>query len=142
MPTNDEPRRRLRLEALHHGSSHDGHCHMTVCLEWSGETHEVTVEGLETHQGRLRAVAAATMNAVLSATGDSLDLDLAGVKSVRAFDGWVVIARVNATYPDQPMQRLLGAAPAESEEGALRATANAVLDAVNRITERLMADGP
>lgn len=140
MSNRDEPRRRLRLEDLHHGTSHDGHCHMTVRLEWSGETHESTEEGLETHQGRLRAVATATLAAVLSATDRGLRLDLAGVKSVRAFDGWVVITRVNAISPDASMQRLLGAAPSESEEGTLRATAQAVLDAVNRLTERLMAD--
>jgi len=132
------PRRRLRLDTLEHDVAHDGRSRMTVRLEWAGTVHEASVQGLETHQGRLRAVALATVEAVLSATDGGLELDLAGVKSVRAFDGWVVIVRVNAVGGGRPTRRLLGAAPAEDEEGALRATAQAVLDAVNRVTERHM----
>jgi hypothetical protein len=113
---------------------------MRVRLEWIGTVHEATVQGLETHQGRLRAVAEATVQAVSSASDRLLDLDLAGVKSVRAFDGFVVIARVNASTPERPGQRLLGAASAENEADALDATARAVLDAVNRVVEQHMTE--
>lgn len=141
MPSTPEPgRRRLRLEELHHGASHDGRCHMRVRLEWIGTMHEATVEGLETHQGRLRAVAEAAVQAVSSASDRLLHLDLAGVKSVRAFDGFVVIVRVNASTPERPGQRLLGAASAENEADALDATARAVLDAVNRVVEQHMVE--
>lgn len=129
-------RRRLRLDGVLHDVAPDGRCQMTVRLEWAGREHVGSAEGVETEQGRLRAVALAAVDAVGRST-DEVRFDLAGVKSVRAFDGWVIIVRVNVREADRA-SRLLGAVPAEREDGILRATAQAVLDAVNRVTERYM----
>ena len=60
-------------------------------------------------------------------------LQLVGVKAVRAFDGWVVIARLSGEGPKS--QRLLGAAPCETDEELPHAAVQAVLDATNRVLE-------
>ena len=57
------------------------------------------------------------------------------VKAFRAFDGWVVVVRVIADADGSAM-RLLGASSSEDEEGLERASAQAVLDATNRILTR------
>ncbi len=138
MESTTTRRRRLRLDEVVHDVAPDGRCRMAVTLEWAGVEKVGSADGVETAQGRLRAVALATVEAVARST-EGLELDLAGVKSVRAFDGWVVIVRVNVREGGSAT-RLLGAVPAEREDGVLRATAQAVLDAVNRVTELYMPE--
>ncbi len=111
---------------------------MRVRLEWYGRHHEKEHDGLETHQGRLQAAAAATLSAALAAAGERMDAELVGVKAVRAFDGWVIVVRLNAEAGGRTM-RLLGAASCETEEGLARGAALAVLDATNRVLERRLA---
>ena len=108
---------------------------MRVTLEWCGKEIEGAAEGLETHHGRVRASADATMQAALAATGKDVHFDLVGVKSVRAFDGWVVILRVTGRAGSRSY-RLLGSASCEQERDLPRAAALAVLDATNRLLER------
>lgn len=108
---------------------------MGVVLEWCGRTLSGSSEGVETHHGLIRSAAAASLDAALAATGKRLHLDLVGVKSVRAFDGWIVVVRVNGQAGGRPY-KLLGSASCEEEEDLPRAAALAVLDASNRLLER------
>jgi len=129
------PRRRLRFDSIEHVTTADGHCRLSVRLEWYGRYHDTEHQGLETPQGRLQAAAAATVGAAMSAAGKRMDAELVGVKAVRAFDGWVVVVRLNAEAAGKTM-RLLGAASCETEEGLAKGAALAVLDATNRVLER------
>ena len=128
-------RRRLRFDSITHQTRLDGHCLMSVRLEWYGRYHESEHEGLETHQGRLQAAASAALGAALAAAGKRFHSELLGVKAVRAFDGWVVVVRLYAEARGNTV-RLLGAASCESEEGLGQGAAIAVLDATNRVLEK------
>lgn len=128
-------RSRLRFESIAHRSGHDGRCRVSVRLEWEGQSHERACESLETFQGRLDAAARATLAGVVAAAiGDRADLQLVGIKAVRAFDGWVVVARINGKDPGRSY-RLLGSAPCEGEDELPRTAARAVLNALNRVVE-------
>ena len=96
------------------------------------------VQGADTEYGRMRSAAAATLEAVLAAAGGRIDLELMGVKAVRAFDGWVVVARLQGAAEGRPY-RLLGSASCENDDGLIRAAALTVLDATNRLMERFLA---
>ena len=135
MPEPQTARQRLRFDDLSHDVQPDGRCRMGIRLGWRGQVIEAHVDGLETHQGRLRAYAQVTLEAAARATDADLQLELAGVKAVRAFDGWVVVSRVNARANGQPY-RLLGSAACEEEDVLGRCTVQAVLDAINRIMEK------
>ncbi len=131
MVPNVPHRSRLRFERVDASRTPDGHCRVTVVLEWNDTRHTAEVDGFDTAQGRINAAARATLDAAL-AIADAPPLSLVGVKAVRAFDGWVVVARVTAEREGEPL-RLLGAAPCEAEADLPAATARAILDATNRI---------
>ena len=111
-------------------------------LEWGGEFYDGTVSCLETQQGILKAASEAALSATLSSTdnvaNDSIDLEVVGVKAVRAFDGWVVVTRVNGRA-GADIYRLLGAAPCEGEDDLPGAAVKAVLNASNRVMEQRVA---
>ncbi|MGB1779800.1 MAG: hypothetical protein ACPHQP_09620, partial [Longimicrobiales bacterium] len=71
----------------------DGSGRVSVRLEWDDEVFEGTVSCLETQQGVIRAASQAALQAaVASAEGllpTGIELEVVGVKAVRAFDGWV-----------------------------------------------------
>lgn len=123
---------RLRLHSVEQETTADGHYEVRVRLEWYGRFHEHGIQGFNTHQGRLTAGATAMLNAALSAAGREMDAELVGVKAVRAFDGWVVVVRLNAQNGGRP-KRLLGAASCEREEDLPKQAVLAVLDATNRM---------
>jgi hypothetical protein len=133
----DAPRQRLRFDDLSLDTAPDGHCRVEVRLEWRGHHYQTSATGLNTHEGRLRAVAEATLDAQRHSV-ETVALELSGVKAVRAFDGWVVIVRVNATAEGRPY-RLLGSAACEAEDQVPWCAARAVLDATNRLMERHLA---
>ena len=60
------------------------------------------------------------------------------VKAVKAFDGWVVVVRINGSSAEGRL-RLLGAAPCETEEELPDAAVKAVLNASNRVMEQRVA---
>ena len=99
--------------------------------------HEATVVDLETQHGVIKAAAHAALQAALLVAATDLRLDMVGVKAVRAFDGWVVVARINGGADGS--FKLLGAAPCEDESDLPRAAVHAVLDASNRVMERALA---
>jgi len=131
--------RRLRLDRLDHEAAPDGRCILTAHLSSGDREVEAAADGVETHQGRIRATAQAALEAAALAVPDGPELHLVGVKGIRAFDGWVVIIRVNAVE-DGSSHRLLGASSAESEDDVLQATARAALDATNRLLEKYLDD--
>ena len=124
-------RSRIRFESLDSETTRDGSCNVTVRLEWDGEMFRATAAGLKTRQGMLKAATQAALAATLSTTDNGIHLDLVGVKAVRAFDGWVVIARLSGDSPDS--LRLLGAAPCETQQELPQAAVHAVFDATNRV---------
>jgi hypothetical protein len=139
METPTNIRSRLRFDRLDHTTTPDGSGRVSVRLEWGGQTFEGTVPCLETQQGIIQAASQATMRAALaSRNGHGLALEVGGVKAVKAFDGWVVVTRLNGTRGDEKM-RLLGAAPCEGEDDLPNAAVKAVLNASNRVLEQPIA---
>jgi hypothetical protein len=97
---------------------------------------------LETLQGVIKAASQATLTATLACASQpetsGIKLEVVGVKAVRAFDGWVVVTRINGTSGDERL-RLLGAAPCEDEDDLPNAAVKAVLNASNRVMEQQIA---
>jgi hypothetical protein len=140
-PQLETQRQRLRFEELVHESAPDVRCRITVRLEWRGERIQGQSDGLETLQGRLRAAAEATLRATIAATSSRPHFEVVGVKAIRAFDGWVVVVRVNGAAEGRTY-KLLGSASCEEEERLPQTAALAVLDATNRVVERFMQQQP
>lgn len=120
----------------------DGSGRVSVRLEWDGEAFEGTVGCLETQQGVLKAASQAALIATLSSAESISDapltLEVVGVKAVRAFDGWVVVTRINGSSGGDT-HRLLGAAPCEQERDLPAAAVKAVLNASNRVIAQRIA---
>ena len=142
MDTINTVRSRLRFDSLEHVTTPDGSGRVSVRLEWGGDFYEGTVSCLETQQGVLKAASQAALSATLASTlelsKDQIDLEVVGVKAVRAFDGWVVVTRINGKAGPDPL-RLLGAAPCEAEDDLPGAAVKAVLNASNRVMEQMVA---
>ena len=144
MNTPSSVRSRLRFDSLEHEVTPDGSGMVSVRLEWGGQQFEGSVPCLETPQGVIKAASEATLSATLASrhrpagTGTGIELEVVGVKAVRAFDGWVVVTRINGTSGDERL-RLLGAAPCEDEDDLPNAAVKAVLNASNRVLEQQIA---
>ncbi|MDH5758153.1 MAG: hypothetical protein OEZ65_01100 [Gemmatimonadota bacterium] len=130
-------RTRLRFDRLQSETTSNGHCSAAVSLEWYGHHHKGSAVGLATPQGRIKASAEAAVRAVTAAAGRGMHLELLGVKAVRAFDGWVVVARLVGEEMHRN-HRLIGSAACEREEELGPTAVRAVLNAVNRILETVM----
>lgn len=102
-------------------------------MEWSeAQTFVGEASGTQTVEGWLRTSAQAALRAA-EASAEGLTLQLAGIKAVRAFDGWVVIAAVRARSAERSWS-LLGAQTSSDDE--FKSTAvRSVLDAINRVLE-------
>lgn len=142
METVKTVRSRLRFDSLEHVTTPDGSGRVSVRLEWAGQFYEGTVSCLETQQGVLKAASQAALSATLACgetvASSPIDLEVVGVKAVRAFDGWVVVTRINGRA-GADSYRLLGAAPCEQEEDLPGAAVKAVLNASNRVMEQRVA---
>ena len=142
MTTANRVRSRLRFDSLEHVTTPDGSGRVSVRLEWGGDFFEGTVSCLETQQGIIKASSQAALAATLESTATAevgdLSLEVVGVKAVRAFDGWVVVTRING-HAGADSYRLLGAAPCEGEEDLPAAAVKAVLNACNRVMEQRVA---
>jgi hypothetical protein len=142
MNTPSHVRSRLRFDGLDHEVTPDGSGIVSVRLEWGGHMYQGSQPCLETPQGVIKAASQATLVATLASTRSHAEsgirLEVVGVKAVRAFDGWVVVTRINGTQGDERLC-LLGAAPCEAEEDLPSAAVKAVLNASNRIMEQQIA---
>ena len=125
---------RLRFEEVQHERFPDGRCRVRVRFDWHGRTISAESAGTETREGILRAAARATLEVARIATEDRVSLELTGIKALRAFDAWVIIAAVRARTPDGTLQ-LMGSL-ATTDEDPSRGAVLSVLDAINRALER------
>lgn len=140
MTLSEGKRERLRFDSFHLDTFPDGFCRAAVTVEWQGGvSFTAEVRGTQTLQGRLRAGAEALLAAAAEATGGTLDLELRGVKAVRAFDAWVVMVCLQGKSPERSY-RLIGAYACPDDDTA-RGAALATLDATNRVLQRYVADG-
>lgn len=134
MAASESLRTRLRFRAVEHDDYPDGRCRIRVVLDWTDDrTFVGEASGTQTTQGWLRTSAQATLQAAEASTGGGLTLTLAGIKAVRAFDGWVVIAGVRARSEERSWS-LLGAQASRDDEFR-SAAVRSVLDAINRVLE-------
>ena len=139
MPVDIENRKRLRFDDFKLSRFPNGRCKVWVQMEWTeGRTFLGEAEGTQTKQGELQAAAAATVNAAASAVQGRLELELKGVKAVRAFDAWVVVASVSARATGLDL-RLLGVSPSAGSDTS-RGAVLAVLDATNRVLARYLGE--
>lgn len=108
-----------------------GRCHATVLLSWSdGRQYRGESDGVTSQAGELRCAALAALQALAQAVEPALNLELLGVKAVRAFDATVVIVSLDAREEGRSA-RLVGAYLTESDPA--RGAALAVLNATNRL---------
>ncbi len=136
LPTQHK-RGRLRFTDFHLVRNPQGGCTVEVELEW---TDGVRVTGRATGQSSevvdLRIAAEAALKAIAIFSEGALDLELIGVKHVRAFDANVVIVAIANRKADGP-QRLLGSALVESDP--VHGSVIAVLGATNRVLGNFIA---
>lgn len=134
VPHQDPLRRRLRFDDFQLARFPDGSCEARVRTEWTGEqSFQGQARGAQTLEGEIRAAAAATLQAVSEAAGNTLELSLRGAKAIRAFDTWLVVVSVRARTEEDSL-RLLGAHPCPDGDTA-RGAVLAALDAINRVVE-------
>ena len=142
METIQSVHSRLRFDSLEHVTTPDGSGRVSVRLEWRGESYERTVSCLETQQSIIKAASEAALIAMLASTEgertQKIELEVIGVKAVKAFDGWVVVTRIHGSAGVDTYQ-LLGAAPCELETDLPSAAVKAVLNASNRVLEQRVA---
>jgi hypothetical protein len=100
-----------------------------VTLEWDGRrvTGEAVGERGETIE--LRTSVSAAITALEELTGSSLNIRLAGVKQIRAFDAELMV--VSLYRPGMPSQKLVGTVLMGPDHH--RAAALALLNALNRV---------
>jgi hypothetical protein len=125
-------RERLRFINFQFNRTPAGQCTAEVELEWLGNTRVVGhVEGRASPLGGdLRLSAEAALQAIVKFSDGELELELIGVKAMRAFDANIVIVSVASTR-DGRVERLLGSYLAEHDP--LRGAVIAVLNATNRV---------
>ncbi len=121
---------RLRFKEFDHLTQPNGRCRARVVLELNPETDfEGESEGLSSPTGQLRCAAQASVNALTRAVGDEdFELELLGVKAVKAFDAVVVIVSLASHGPESA--RLIGSCLTNDDPP--RGAALAVLNATNR----------
>jgi hypothetical protein len=132
--TNQSPAgARLRVARVERAPSPDGYARVRIVLEALGQSWMGEAQGVLTREGDLRTGAEATLKAVAAATGGRLRLALVGIKAIRAFDSWLVVASVEVRSPDRHY-KLIGARTAEADD-MVRGAVLSILDAVNRVVE-------
>lgn len=131
-PTNERLGPRVKLREFRFNRTQAGISLAEVELEAPDGRRVVgRARGAGIATGELRAAAEATLAALsLLAPPGSLGLELAGVKSLRAFDETVVIVSVTGSRLGEPA-RLLGCVLAEDDQ--VRGAVLATLSATNRV---------
>ena len=120
---------RVRLIDVHVRRSPSGQCRVEVVLEApSGERVSAVREALSSEAADVRLGADATVAALNTVPESAMRFELAGTKTVRAFDQLVVLVLVGVSNAGPA--RLLGVATNEGE--ICRAAAISVLNATNR----------
>jgi hypothetical protein len=124
-------RERLRFNSFKFDRSASGRCTAEVRLDWlEGRQIIGRSEGHSSPQGDLRTAAEAVLDALASFTDGAIRFELAGVKSLRAFDSNVVIVAL-AMRGEEGQQRLIGSFLTDNDQ--VRAAIMATLHATNRV---------
>jgi hypothetical protein len=124
-------RERLRFVDFRFGRTPQGLCHAEVELEWlDGARVLGKASGTSSELGDLRCAAEAAIDAIERFSEGVLELELLGVKALRAFDANIVIVSVEVKRGEGP-RRLLGSYLAEQDP--IRASVVAILNATNRM---------
>ena len=130
-------RERLRFTNFTFTRTPAGLCTAEVELEWLDGVRVVgKASGQSSPVSDLRVAAEATIKAIEAFSEGALDLDLLGVKALRAFDANIVIVSVEVKRGDGPA-RLLGSHLAEHDP--VRSSVVAVLNATNRVLGNFIA---
>lgn len=130
---------RLRLNECRMEHTRGGVSRATVTFNGPNPQQQVvgTHAGPTGVDGELRLAAHATLQAVMQSTRGQLQLDLMGVKLIRAFDANLVVVAVFAPGVGQ-FSRVVGVAIADTD--APTAAAKATLQAINRLTDPFLGD--
>ncbi|MBI4540498.1 MAG: hypothetical protein HY704_13435 [Gemmatimonadetes bacterium] len=124
-------RERVRFDHFEFERFENGRCRASVTLEgMKGERYLGTADGILTREGELRCGAEAAVHAIRAMPPNGIDMELVGIKAVRAFDATVVIVCLRTTEGGVPVHRL-GAYLAVDDP--VRGAATAVLNATNRM---------
>lgn len=107
-----------------------GQCSAEVTLEWDGVLVAGRASGQSSPVGDFRVAAEAALRALDDFTKGALQLELLGVKHLRAFDANLLIVSVSVRENGQ-YTRLVGCYLAETD--TRRGAAMAVLNATNRV---------
>lgn len=129
-------RTRVRFEDVEYEEFPDSRCRVAVRMEWAGRRLVGEATGNLTREGILQTAARAALQTLEEATEERLALSLLGIKAVRAFDGWVIVAAVSGRAGDASY-KLLGA-QASPGEATVRAAVLTILDATNRIVAKYL----
>lgn len=122
-------RRRVRFAGVDRRTDPDHRVRIRVSLEWNGEVKYGEAVGEEGDLIELRTSAAASLQALEQVLGEELDIKLAGVKQVKAFDAELMVVALY-TSKGTPT-RLVGSVSVG--DNPRRAAAVAVLNALNRL---------
>jgi hypothetical protein len=122
---------RLRFQMFGFDRLPDGRCRARVQLSWiDGREFVGAAEGMTSQAGELRCSAEAAVKALEEAVHPGVQLELLGVKSVRAFDATVVIVSLSVRSEGNAW-RMVGSYLTETDPP--RGAALAVLNATNRV---------
>jgi hypothetical protein len=122
-------RQRVRFVDVHGDVESDQRIRYTVTLEWGGKEYRGSAVGEMGEAVELRSIATAALEAITALAPAELQVRLAGVKQVRAFDADLVV--ISLYRPDATPHNLVGVVVTGSD--VRRAAAVAVLNALNRL---------
>jgi hypothetical protein len=131
-----QQRQRLRFSDFKFHRTPGGRCTAEVELEWiEGIKVRGSASGQSSPTVDLRVAAEAALRAIERFSDNVLQFDLAGVKSIRAFDANVVIVSITNRAEGPP--KLLGSCLVEDDQ--VRGAVIAVLGATNRVLGNFIA---
>jgi len=130
-------RERLRFTDFRFARTPAGQCTADVELEWlDGLRVMGSSSGQSSPMGDLRIAAEAALKALESFTQGAIQMELVGIKAMRAFDANIVIVSI-AVKEGAETRRLLGCYLAERDP--IRASVIAILNATNRLLGNFIA---
>ncbi len=127
-------RNRVRFEGVERIEEPDMRVRVRVSLEWRGRTISGEAIGEKGENLELRTAAAAALDAIAEVADPPIDLRLAGIKPIRAFDAELMVVSL---YRPASARNLLGAVLVVGDPR--RAAALAVLHALNRVLGNYLA---
>lgn len=122
---------RMRFQVFGFDRLPSGTCRARVLLSWiDGREFVGESEGVTSPAGELRCSAEAALRALEQAVTSDVEIELLGVKAVRAFDATVVIVSLSVRSEGN-VWRMVGSYLTETDPP--RGAALAVLNATNRV---------